>query len=164
MIRCPLCNYRTAFMTQGFFGRKKVPKPEELAKILPDCRILRILVKVHHASNHSQHQFPSNFVKLLESDGLSTTSKLVMCKLCNNRCTNPRMLPYCQHSYCLTCIEKLYEKQNESATSFLSCPTCQNRIAFVSSKSSKCKGPPSPSVIGNLLPVDYALSTLISLF
>lgn len=160
MIRCPLCNYRTVFLTYGFLGRKKVPKAEELNKIIPDCRVLRLLTKAGQPSKMDQEQY----FKRMESD---VFPKLVNCKLCKKQFNNPRMLPYCQHSHCLSCLENVYAKQNNCSTSFLSCPTCHNRIAFVSKmKKSNSTGGltvPNVSLIGDLLPVDYALSTLMNI-
>lgn len=117
---------------------------------------------------------PNNFLAQKEPSEaarlLASLRERLMCSMCKCVLDDPRMLPGCQHSFCLACLQIEY-KQQQSAS--IKCAVCakpcrlDKLIGGISNTGLKRRSklaPPSVSHLASLLPFDYVLSVLLDNF
>ena len=60
--------------------------------------------------------------KVVTSDMMEKINKELQCPICWNRLVQPKLLPCCQHTFCLDCISSYIEGCTNGQTS---CPVCR---------------------------------------
>jgi len=139
-------------------------------KFLPDNPIFSTLYKsCKKRSFFSRKSQPKTL--------LSAVQNMLKCPVCNEDFDEqPRMLPSCLHSVCLTCLRRSYKKSDEEFGS-IACPSCWVVHKF-RNVSDECyeydggcekievkslwttSGPPSEE-LGKSLPFDYLLNWML---
>jgi len=59
------------------------------------------------------------------ADMLEKIGKELQCPICWNRLVAPKLLPCCQHTFCLDCIRCYVEGRNAAAAAQALCPVCR---------------------------------------
>lgn len=139
-------------------------------KFLPDNPILASLSK--------SCKKKSIFSKKAQRKTVAATlKKLLTCPVCQEDFQEqPRLLPSCLHSVCLTCLKRSYKRSDEEF-GYISCPACWTVHKFRNDKKDSCQyadetgkykeiprgptcGPPKEK-LGNSLPFDYVLHWML---
>lgn len=161
VLRCPIC--RTPVNLRQYRAKRSKcildyvfrdpPNSSSLSKYLDDCLTAKLAAKLHNCLQNADKQ---------KSKMFETVRSRLTCQICKFRLDDPRMLPYCQHSFCLSCLQMEY-KQNDPDKGLLMCPVCNKTHRFEKQHSFRNK-PPSVAQIGKVLPFDYVLSVLLETF
>lgn len=214
ILRCPVCKCKTNLrILQGgprclrknssIFGSHShsdkqcrlppPPQPTALRKLLCDSPTVGAVLKLRkrlaklspQLSSDSTDCIPPSTLQSMVS-GLQT---LLTCRACHFRLEEPRMLPACRHSFCTSCLQKIYKPLSTTTTTngcdvgTIVCPACSTLYRFNYHPSSPpssppisttksvlsedkhpletAKPPPPKEKLATYLPFDYVLGCLL---